>query len=67
MGVACMNISASRHLKEEAWAIHKRLCVISNIMLFEIAIYTTKKLKNKTVLKLKQYYMHCYVTLSDVF
>ena len=28
---------------------------------------TTKKLKNKAVSILKQYYMHCYVTLSNVF
>ena len=29
--------------------------------------YTTKNLKNKAVFNLKQYCMHCYVTLSNVF
>ena len=29
--------------------------------------YTTKNLKSKTVFNLKQYCMHCYVTLSNVF
>ena len=45
----------------------KRLRVISNKMLFKIRSYTTKKLKNKAVLILKQYCMHCYVTFSNVF
>ena len=30
-------------------------------------VYITKELKNKTVLSLKQYWMHCYVALSNVF
>ena len=25
------------------------------------------ELKNKAVLKLKQYFIHCYVALSDIF
>ena len=29
--------------------------------------YTTKTLKNKSVLNIKQYCMRCYVTLSNVF
>ena len=29
--------------------------------------YTTKKLKNKAILNLKQYCMRCYVALSYVF
>ena len=50
-----VNVHVSRHLKEElAWAIDKRLQVISNKMLFKTATYTTMKLKNKAVLNLKQ-------------
>ena len=42
----CMHIL--RSLKEElAWATDKWFWVISNIMLFKTASYTTKKLKNK--------------------
>ena len=54
--------------KEElAWAIDKWLQeVISNKILFELCSYTTKKLKNKAVLKLKQYCMRCYV-YEDVY
>ena len=33
--------------KELAWAIDKRLQIISNKMLFKTVSYTTKKLKNK--------------------
>ena len=65
--MAYINANVSKHLKEElAWVIDKWLEVISDIMLFETVIYTTKKLKNKAVLKLKQYSMQCYVTLSSV-
>ena len=39
VGVAYINVSVPRHLKEElAWAIHKQLWVISNTMLFETVI-----------------------------
>ena len=39
MGVACVDIHISKHLKEElAWATDKWLWVISNIMLFKIVI-----------------------------
>ena len=39
VGVAYVNILISRHLKEElAWAIDKRLWVISNKMLFKTAV-----------------------------
>ena len=49
-----MNVRVSKCLKEElSWAIDKRL--------------RTKNLKNKTVFSLKQYCVHCYVTLSNVF
>ena len=65
--MAYVNICVLRHLKEElAWVIDKRLRVISNKMLFQNSC-TTKKLKNKAVLNLKQYCMRCYVTLSNVF
>ena len=44
------------HLKEElAWAIEKWLWVISNTMLFKTVSYTTKNLRNKVILNLKQY------------
>ena len=68
VGMAYVGIHVSRHLKEElAWAIDKWLWIISNIMLFKTVIYTTKELKNKAVLNLKQYCMYCYMALSNVF
>ena len=55
MGVAYVNVRVSKSLKEElAWAIDKRLLVVSNKMLFKTVSYTTKKLKKKVVLNLKQ-------------
>ena len=55
-----MNIRTSSHLKEElAWAVDKRLRVISTIMNSK----TTKELKNKAVLN----FIYCYVALSNVF
>ena len=66
--MAYVKVRVSRRLKQElAWVIDKRLRVISNKILFKTVVYTTKKLKNKAVLNLKQYCMCCYVTLSDVF
>ena len=59
----CMCIEA----EELAWAVDKQLRVISNKMLFKAVVRTTKKLKKKAVLNLKQYCMHYYVTLSNVF
>ena len=51
MGVAYVNVHVSKSLKEElAWAIDKWLRVVSN----KIFSYTTKKLKKKAVLNLKQ-------------
>ena len=35
-------------------------------MLFKIVMYTTKNLKNKAILNLKQYCMPCYVALSNI-
>ena len=64
MGVAYMNVCILSYLKEElAWVIDKQLWVVSNKMLFK----TSKKLKKKAILNLKQYCMHYYVTLSNVF
>ena len=55
------------HLKEElTWAIDKRLQVVSTIM-YSKNTKELKKLKNKAILNLKQYCMHCYVALSYVF
>ena len=59
-----VSICTLKHLKEElAWAIDKQLQLIINTMLG----YTTKNLKNKAIFVLKQYCMHCYVTLSNIF
>ena len=53
--MAYINVHVSRRLKEElAWATDKHLWVISNQMLFKRVIRTTKKLKNKAILKLKR-------------
>ena len=50
-GCGVRDVDVSRHLKEElAWVINKQLRVISNK-----SSYTTKKLKNKAFLNLKQY------------
>ena len=57
------------HLKEElTWAIDKWPRVISTIMLFKNSKSTKelKNLKNKAILNLKQYCIHCYVALSYV-
>ena len=59
-----MNIRVLRCLKEElAWAIDKQLQVTSNKMLFKTVI----PLRKKAILSLKQYCMHCYVALINVF
>ena len=58
-----MNVHASKHQKEElAQAIDKWLQVISNKMLFRTVIPLRK---NKAILNLKQYCMHCYVALPN--
>ena len=62
-----MNVHVSRLLKEElAWAIDKQLQVISNH--YNVS-YTTKKIKNKAVLNLKQYTycLRCYVAFSNIY
>ena len=59
-----MGIDVSKHLKEQlACATDKRLILIQ----CSLNNYTTKKLKNKDVLTLKQHCMHCYVVLSNVW
>ena len=60
MGVPCKDIvQVLRQLKEElAWATDKQLQVISTAII---------ELKNKAVSSLKQYCMHYYVVLSNVF
>ena len=63
--VAYVNVHVSRRLKEElGWAIDKRLRLITNKMLFKTVI---PLIKNKAIFNLKQYCMHCYVKLSNVF
>ena len=62
VGVAYMNVCVSRHLKEElAWAIDKWFQATSNKMLFK----TVVPLRNQRIklLSLKQYCVHCYMTL----
>ena len=59
-----VNIYLSKLLKEElAWAMDKWFRIVSNT--YNVS-YTTKKLKNKAILILKQYCICCYVTLSNV-
>ena len=64
--MAYVNVHVSKSLKEElAWAIDKRLRVVSNKMLFKTLI--PQRNKNKAVLNLKQFCICYYVTLSNVF
>ena len=53
--------------RRAGWAIDKWPQVISDIIIFKAVSYTTKKLNNKAILKLKQYCMRCYVTLSNIY
>ena len=58
-----VNVFVSKRLKEElAWAIDKRLQFVSYLK----PLYH-KKLKNITVLNLKQYCIRYCVTLGNVF
>ena len=62
-----VDICVLSHLKEElAWAIDKWIRVIGTIILLK-SINSTKELKNKAILNLKQYCMRCYVAISYVF
>ena len=59
--MAYVNVCVSGHLKEElVWAIEIWFQVTGNKILFKTVIYTT--VKNKVVLSLKEYCMHCYGT-----
>ena len=52
-----------KSLKGELFCVtDKQLCIINNIII-KTVIPPTKELKNKAVLSLRQYYMHCYVVL----
>ena len=54
--------------RRAGWAADKWLWVISTIMLFKkLVLRSYKQLKYKAVLNLKQYCLHCYVALSNVF
>ena len=54
-----VNVHVLNHLKEElACAADKCYVKIS---------YSTKELKNKAVLNLKQCCIHCYMALSNIF
>ena len=57
----CTRIEA---FKIRAGLGYKRLWLIINKMVRILNSYTIKNLKNEVV---KQYCMHCYVTLSNVF
>ena len=63
MGVFDIDVLISSHLKELAWAVNKWLWVT---ILF-LKSKNTKELKNKTVLNLKQYCIHCYVAINNIF
>ena len=54
--------------KEElTLATDKQFQAIINIMLLKTIIPTTKELKNKAILNLKQYCMHCCMALRNIF
>ena len=62
-----VEVRISSHLKEQlVWAVDKRLRVVSTIMLFKNS-KTTKELKGTSHFKFKQYCIHCYVALSNIF
>ena len=62
-----MGIDISNLLTEQpAWATHKQLQVIDNIMSFKKVIYTTMELNIRAILSLKQYWMHYYVILCNI-
>ena len=68
MGEVDVDIRISSHLKEElAWAADKQLWVISTTMLFKNICSTKRNQRIKLFLNLKQYCLHCYVALSNVF
>ena len=59
-----VDICIVSHIKEElAWAVGKRLWVISTIMLLKNS-KSTKELKGVKVLNLS---IRCYVALSNIF
>ena len=61
--MAYVNVYILRCEKEElAWAIDRQLWVVSNKI-----SYSAKKLKKQAVINLKQYFMHYYVTFSNIF
>ena len=60
MGVVDVDVHISNHLDELAWAVDKRLRVISTYHNVIKNSKGTKELKNKAVLNLKQY---CSYTL----
>ena len=63
-----VDVRVSSHLKEElAWAVDKRLWIISAIMFFKSS-KSTKELKGtEVILNLKQNCIHCYVALSITY
>ena len=61
--MADVDVCLSSHLKEElAWAADKQFLVICYLKTVKVL-----RRKNKAVLNLKQYCVHCYVALSIVF
>ena len=47
--------------------VEKKSCLGLQLSSFILLVsYTTKKLKNKAIFILKQYWMYCYVVLSNV-
>ena len=66
-GVHQLHTHIEEFKEELAWAIDKQLWVSSNVILLKTVMPLMRKLKNKAILSLKQYCMHCYVVLSNVF
>ena len=61
-----MDVRILSHFKHElSWAADKRLWVISTIMMLKTVIKLRRKEVN--VLNLKQYCIHCYVSLGNIF
>ena len=60
-----IDVRVSSYLKEElAWAVGKRLRIISTIILFKKTVRLLGRLKELAVLN---YCICCYVALSNVF
>ena len=57
MAYKCTHLEVFK--RRVAWATDKQLWVVNNIVYVIQNTNTTKKIKNKAILKLKQYCMRC--------